>query len=293
MKILPLRPPSNNSFRHSSPPPSHGESSSIHDPFQISIKTALFTALLTCGNMFLPPMMINPDYAAISSSSSYPRPVLDQVDRVVDGDTLILQTTGRVRMIGMNTPETVAPAQRQGAPPQCFGPEASAYTKTMLPSGTKVKLELDKEPVDKYGRNLAYVFKEKDGTFINAELVKGGYARAKTYGQNDRYESLFKDYESDAKTNKRGLWGQCQVVKTEVETKLKATPLTDTKKGNGGGTAASIPNPGDSKNCADFGTYEEAKEWYDKYFPLYGDVARLDGNNDGIPCESLRGKKSN
>lgn len=48
------------------------------------------------------------------------------------------------------------------------------------------------------------------------------------------------------------------------------------------------PNPGDTKNCKDFQTYEEAKAWYDKYFPFYGDVAKLDGDNDGEPCESLR-----
>ena len=51
---------------------------------------------------------------------------------VVDGDTLVLDNLGRVRLIGMNTPEVVAPAQRQGAPPQCYGPEASAATKALL-----------------------------------------------------------------------------------------------------------------------------------------------------------------
>jgi len=54
-------------------------------------------------------------------------------------------------------------------------------------------------------------------------------------------------------------------------------------------TTTKLENPGDVKNCPDFKDYKEAKAWYDKYFPLYGDVARLDGNNDGIPCESLPG----
>ena len=256
-------------------------SENIRNVFQNSIKTALFTAFLTCGNMFHP---IDPAYAI-----SYPRPVIDQVERVVDGDTLILQTAGRVRMIGMNTPETVAPAQRQGAPPQCFGPEASAYTKSMLPSGTKVRLELDQEQVDRYDRKLAYVFREKDETFINAELVKNGYARAKTYGKNDRYESLLKDYESEAKTNKRGLWGECLEKKATIEVESSPLPYTKDKPIQ---VSEIIPNPGDTKNCADFETYEEAKKWYDKYFPLYGDIAKLDGNNDGIPCESLQIKRS-
>ena len=48
-----------------------------------------------------------------------------------------------------------------------------------------------------------------------------------------------------------------------------------------------LPNPGDSKNCKDFASYGEAKAWFDKYYPVYGDVAKLDGNGDGRPCESL------
>jgi Excalibur calcium-binding domain len=58
---------------------------------------------------------------------------------------------------------------------------------------------------------------------------------------------------------------------------------------NGKPTSNNIPNPGDVKNCPDFATYNDAKRWYDTYYPLYGDVAKLDGNNDGIPCESLPG----
>ena len=54
--------------------------------------------------------------------------------------------------------------------------------------------------------------------------------------------------------------------------------------------ASSQPdNPGDTKNCGDFANYSEARSWYDIYFPYYGDVANLDGDNDGVPCESLSG----
>ena len=105
--------------------------------------------------------------------------LMDRVDRVVDGDTLVLDSLGRVRLIGMNTPEVVAPAQRQGAPPECYGPEASAATKALLPPGTSVRLETDKAPRDKYGRALAYVFREPDDTFINGRLVEQGFARVK------------------------------------------------------------------------------------------------------------------
>jgi hypothetical protein len=50
-----------------------------------------------------------------------------------------------------------------------------------------------------------------------------------------------------------------------------------------------LSNPGDTKNCKDFSDYREAKAWYDTYFTLFGDVARLDGDGDGVPCESLPG----
>ena len=48
-----------------------------------------------------------------------------------------------------------------------------------------------------------------------------------------------------------------------------------------------LVNPGDTKNCADFASFDEAKAWYDKYFPAFGDVAKLDGDGDGVPCQSL------
>ena len=54
-------------------------------------------------------------------------------------------------------------------------------------------------------------------------------------------------------------------------------------------TSAAPSNPGNSKNCGDFSTWLEAQAWFDTYFPYYGDVGRLDGNNDGVACESLPG----
>lgn len=164
--------------------------------------------------------------------------VMDRVDRVVDGDTLVLDNLGRVRLIGMNTPEVVAPAQRQGAPPQCYGPEASAATKALLPQGSLVRLETDQAPRDKYGRALAYVFREPDDTFINGRLVEQGFARVKarasetaalqpppcspslaaptgpvnrgpdlrpqTYKPNTRYEGLLTSLQSEAKAQRHG-----------------------------------------------------------------------------------------
>lgn len=99
------------------------------------------------------------------------------VKRVVDGDTVVVVYQGReekIRMIGVDTPETVDPRR----PVEYFGREASAFTKKLLPPGTRVRLEFDWERRDKYGRMLAYVY--KGGTFVNDEIIKQGYGHAYT-----------------------------------------------------------------------------------------------------------------
>ena len=90
------------------------------------------------------------------------------VERVVDGDTIIVRGVGRVRLIGVDTPETVAP----GRPVEFFGREASAFAKRLL-EGRRVRLEYDRERTDRYGRTLAYVHLA-DGTFANAEIIRRG-----------------------------------------------------------------------------------------------------------------------
>jgi micrococcal nuclease len=88
------------------------------------------------------------------------------VERVIDGDTLIVQTVGTVRLIGVDTPETVHP--RRAVEP--FGPEATRFTRT-LAEGRAVRLEYEGKRRDRYGRTLGYVYLD-DGTFVNAEIVK-------------------------------------------------------------------------------------------------------------------------
>lgn len=248
-----------------------------------------FAALAGAVCVTLTPLSTPP---AIASS------VIDRVERVVDGDTIITKSAGSVRLIGMNTPETVAPAQKQGAPPQCYGPEASAATKRLLPVGTAVRLESDQEETDKYGRRLAYVFREPDDAFINAQLVQEGFARVRSYKPNTRYEALLKEYQADAQKSSRGLWGACAMANAPAsETPPAATaaarppPRSTASSPATVSTTPQLANPGDTKNCADFASYAEAKAWFDTYVGMYGDVAKLDGNGDGIPCESLLSKE--
>jgi len=119
--------------------------------------------------------------------------------RVVDGDTIVVKGIGKVRLIGVDTPETKHPKK----PVEYFGKEASAFTRRMV-EGKKVRLEYDWQRKDKYNRVLAYVYLE-DGTFLNAELIKQGYGHAYTK-YPFKYLERFRKYEKEARENKRGLW---------------------------------------------------------------------------------------
>lgn len=131
-----------------------------------------------------------------------------RVVRVVDGDTIIVRLGGadeRVRYIGMDTPETVKP----GTPVQCYGKRASAENHHLV-DGQRVRLVGDAEPRDRYGRLLAYVYRASDGLFVNAALVRRGYARPMTIPPNVRYAGRFAAWARTARRSGRGLWHACE-----------------------------------------------------------------------------------
>ncbi len=123
------------------------------------------------------------------------------VERVVDGDTFIIDTGERVRMIGIDTPESVKP----NSPVELYSKKASDSAKKIL-EGKRVRLEFDVQKKDKYGRLLAYVYLE-DGTFVNALLVKEGYAKVMTIPPNVKYAEEFLKYQQQAREEGKGLWG--------------------------------------------------------------------------------------
>ena len=130
-----------------------------------------------------------------------------RVLRVVDGDTILVALDGRperVRYIGMDTPETVKPR----TPVQCFGKRASAEN-TRLVAGREVRLVADAEARDRYGRLLAYVYRRADGLFVNAELVRRGYATPLSIPPNVRFAERFRDLARSARSAGRGLWSAC------------------------------------------------------------------------------------
>ena len=128
------------------------------------------------------------------------------VTRVADGDTIAVSLEGRdedVRLIGIDTPETVDPQE----PVQCFGPQASDFTHALLTPGTPVELGFDRERRDVYGRLLAYVYLR--GRLVNAMLARRGLARTLTIAPNDSLAPLFKRLAGAASAAGRGLWSAC------------------------------------------------------------------------------------
>ena len=143
-----------------------------------------------------------------SSSARAPVGGEATVVRVVDGDTVVVDVGGAeesVRLIGINTPESVA----RDRPNECFGVEASDRLEALLPVGTTVRLTRDVEPRDVYDRLLAYVQRSSDGLFVNAAQVADGYAEAKDYPPNTTYRDDFEQAERAARQAGLGLWSTC------------------------------------------------------------------------------------
>jgi micrococcal nuclease len=137
-------------------------------------------------------------------------PSVATVTRVVDGDTVYVRAGSRtfdVRLLGIDTPETVDPHRPVG----CFGPEASAYTKHLLEAG-RVRLEYDRERRDRYGRWLAYLYLLREGRpplFVNGRLVAAGYARTLSIPPNTAHAADLAALEREAALAGRGLWSAC------------------------------------------------------------------------------------
>lgn len=120
-----------------------------------------------------------------------------RVERVVDGDTVVLAGLGKARLIGIDTPEVYGGVE-------CFGPEASAYAKREL-DGARVRYTVGREERDRYGRLLVYLWLG-DGRSFNALLVSRGYAQPLTIAPNDDYAPTFLRLSRTARERRAGLW---------------------------------------------------------------------------------------
>lgn len=218
------------------------------------------------------------------------------VTSVVDGDTIKVRARGfetTVRLIGIDTPETRHPSE----PVQCFGPAASERVKRILPAGQRVRLETDptQDRRDRYDRLLAYVHKPgRSGPrgSVNYGLVATGYAKVYIHQGNPfRYARAFQAAERRAKAAERGLWGPpCNGDTTQRDPSVAASPTPPqrrpaTSEGAGGAcdpdySGACVPPYPPDVDCADIGTTIHA---------VGSDPHRLDGDRDGVACESFKG----
>lgn len=228
----------------------------------------------------LPAPVVVPDNTSVTEPEVKPEPKeeqnqvrdLFQVTEVVDGDTIKVSVIGTLRLIGIDTPETRDPRK----PVQCFGREASNKAKELL-SGKKVYLEYDQaQKQDKYGRTLAYVYRE-DGLFYNAEMIKQGYAHSYVQFPHPRLDE-FNLYQQEARENGRGFWAAntCNgdTTKSASSSKSKSTitlPISPeiNKDGFIPGTCASLKKLG-------LGNFREGDPNYTK---------SRDGDGDGVACE--------
>ena len=127
------------------------------------------------------------------------------VAHVVDGDTLRMGAGERVRLVGIDAPESVKPHSAA----ECYGTQASEHLRSLLPDGTRVRLVGDVEARDHYGRLLAYVYRAKDALFVNAAMVRDGYAQPLTIPPNVAHAEEFVALARDAREAGRGLWSAC------------------------------------------------------------------------------------
>ena len=204
------------------------------------------------------------------------------VRRVIDGDTIEvnppLSWTEDVRLLGVDTPETVDP----GEPVEPYGPEASAFTKQQL-EGERVTLIFDQEKRDQYGRALAYVRIGGQSETFNETLLKQGYAQLYVVPPNDRFEARFSQAQDQARQAQRGIWGLPKDQQCE---------LADRGNGIGEGSPGCqrqvprpAPDPGVDKDCGDFRSQAEAQAELERN---PSDPNNLDGDGDGGACESYR-----
>ncbi len=154
------------------------------------------------------PSSADPTSAPPQSATSAVAARTATVTRIVDGDTIDVRLGSareRVRLIGIDTPESVKP----DSPVECFGPEASSQLGRLIPVGTEVELVRDAEIRDPYDRLLAYVFRHSDGLFVNLSMAGDGYAGVLSIAPNTTFADDFRAAVAQARGHRFGLWGAC------------------------------------------------------------------------------------
>ena len=188
------------------------------------------------------------------------------VTKVIDGDTIILESGEVVRYIGIDAPEI-------SRSEECFSQESTDKNKELV-LGKSVRLEKDVSETDRYGRLLRIVWAED--LFVNDFLVREGFAKASTYPPDVKYSKQFVEAEKEARENNRGLWLACPV-----------TPSSSPGLEQDGLEQDGIECFTNAYNCSDFKTQKEAQSAFEACGGISNDIHKLDRDGDGKVCETL------
>lgn len=205
------------------------------------------------------------------------------VSKIIDGDTLMVKINDKeeaVRLIGVDTPETVDPRKTV----QCFGKEATEKAKELV-ENKMIRLEIDttQNDRDKYNRLLRYIYLE-DGTLVNKKLIEEGFGFEYTYQIPYKFQTEFKAAQKMAEEKKMGLWadGACPTPKTIATPTIKTVPIISRVPTEKLIQSSSAFVCDCSKACTKISNCEEA------YFQLNNCGCSVrDNDGDGVPCESL------
>jgi micrococcal nuclease len=202
------------------------------------------------------------------------------VESITDGDTLRVPGGTRVRLIGIDTPESTIDHE-------CFGAEASIHLKDLVPAGTPIRLVYDVELLDRYDRTLAYVYRVADGLFVNLQMVELGYAAQFTVPPNVAHADEFGRAATAARDAGLGLWSACGGTDTPVTPAPAPAPAPAPPPA--AGPSSGNCDPAYPDLCIPVGSPDlDCKDVSARRFRvLPPDPHGFDGNdNDGLGCES-------
>lgn len=203
-----------------------------------------------------------------------------QIVKVVDGDTITVSLNGKnetIRIIGINTPETVDPRKTV----ECFGIEASSKAKEFFKSKNyQVFLERDggQGERDKYQRLLRYVFTDNGTLDYGLNMIATGYAYEYTYSAPYKYQAEYKKAQAEAENKRLGLWADnaCE--------QINQSQISNNKSTNPNGGSKSLEG---DRDCSDFKTQKDAQDFFVSQGGPTSDPHKLDADRDGTVCESL------
>lgn len=218
--------------------------------------------------------------APLPTSSISSDKELAQIVKVVDGDTITVSLNGKnetIRIIGINTPETVDPRKTV----ECFGVEASNKAKDHF-KDMEYNVWLEEDPTqgnrDKYQRLLRYVFTNNGQTDYGLMMISEGFAYEYTYSTPYKYQISYREAQAYAQNNKLGLWADNTCLQIN-QVQISNDKSTNVKQGSG--------NIEGDRDCKDFKTQKEAQEFFIANGGPASDFHKLDQDKDGAACESL------